>query len=599
MLKKLFFFFLLFFLNFSFVQAKVDPYCNKNINPYLSSKIENNKPQLIEVKVNKYLKWQQNNLKIIMEKKKILPPKFKKRFNAIINVQFDNKVNCSFKARIRQNGDNYDHIEFIDGNFFQSLDVELRNGHINGITKFKLLIPKTRYYPEDEIILTELLREFGFIAPRTAFVEVKLNNRTSTMLFQEKAEKEMLEYHARREGPMFEGDERYLVKLNLENRLTSKAVEFLLAKQTNPNWAIKDMQFQNISHLALTKLNGIYLNVIDQRQYNGLYNFTHFNFDNNSLAMGNQNQILEWDVYYAVMFSTSYGHGMSSHNRKFYWNSLENFFEPIFYDGNFRIDDNYPHMAMPATEYFLNGITEAKKRIKKIKIENFYEKLKMRGILLSKQEVQKKIDRIIENLNNLETLSTDKNKKLYLQPACEIDAKRCKDARLEDKVIDIRQRNISKSGDISTNDMMWNNYIDLSLKIDSNFNFVFRDPVNKSFKICKNKTLKCTETDLTNFEIRNLLRGRLVKNGQIYQYIGEYNGIENRLIVQRLDTLNEIKFKKIKFKDSNFYFDKDIKYDFDSEKNVLNIFQNKPGARAFFYKGTLKNIDINFDILNI
>ena len=27
---------------------------------------------------------------------------------------------------------------------------------------------------------------------------------------------------------------------------------------------------------------------------------------------------------------------------------------------------------------------------------------------------------------------------------------------------------------------------------------------------------------------------------------------------------------------------------------MFNIFQNKPGARAFFYKGTLKNIDINF-----
>ena len=29
------------------------------------------------------------------------------------------------------------------------------------------------------------------------------------MLFQEKAEKELLEYHLRREGPILEGDERF------------------------------------------------------------------------------------------------------------------------------------------------------------------------------------------------------------------------------------------------------------------------------------------------------------------------------------------------------------------------------------------------------
>ena len=89
MLKKLFFFFFLFFLNIGFVQAEIDPYCNKNINPDLSNKIENNRPQLIEVKVNKYLKWQQNNLKIIMEKKKILPPKFKHIFEFTLTKSYN------------------------------------------------------------------------------------------------------------------------------------------------------------------------------------------------------------------------------------------------------------------------------------------------------------------------------------------------------------------------------------------------------------------------------------------------------------------------------------------------------------------------------
>ena len=114
----------------------------------------------------------------------MIPPKFKKKFNATLVVKFDGEIKCSLRARIRQSGDNYDHIEFNDGNFFQSLDVELRNGHINGIVNFKLLIPGTRFHPQDEIIITELLREFGFLAPRTSFVNVNLNNRIYRMLFQ-------------------------------------------------------------------------------------------------------------------------------------------------------------------------------------------------------------------------------------------------------------------------------------------------------------------------------------------------------------------------------------------------------------------------------
>ena len=73
-----------------------------------------------------------------------------------------------------------------------------------------------------------------------------------------------------------------------------------------------------------------------------------------------------------------------------------------------------------------------------------------------------------------------------------------------------------------------------------------------------------------------------------YQFIGEYSDLDS------LDKVSKSNYEKIKFQDSNFYFDKDIKFVFDSEKNEFNIFQNKPGARAFFYKGMLKNLDINF-----
>ena len=79
------------------------------------------------------------------------------------------------KLKIRTHGDLKDHIYYKDGKVFQSLDVRLENGHINNITKFKLFLSKTRGVDEDEVFMTELLRQFDFISPRTQIVEVNVN----------------------------------------------------------------------------------------------------------------------------------------------------------------------------------------------------------------------------------------------------------------------------------------------------------------------------------------------------------------------------------------------------------------------------------------
>ena len=37
------------------------------------------------------------------------------------------------------------------------------------------------------------------------------------------------------------------------------------------------------------------------------------------------------------MFGVGARHGMSPHNRKFYWNSIRKYFEPIYYDGDIEV----------------------------------------------------------------------------------------------------------------------------------------------------------------------------------------------------------------------------------------------------------------------
>ena len=47
-----------------------------------------------------------------------------------IIVNYNDSIKCKFNAKIRQSGDHKDHIKFENGNFIQSVDVELIDGNI-------------------------------------------------------------------------------------------------------------------------------------------------------------------------------------------------------------------------------------------------------------------------------------------------------------------------------------------------------------------------------------------------------------------------------------------------------------------------------------
>jgi hypothetical protein len=572
--NKLLFFFLFFLLSAGvvFANASVGPYCNNKIKQNLLYKIDNTFPQVIEVKINNYKKWQKNNFRLIRDVVNEgvygdISEKLKKKFKATIHVKFDDKIKCSFKARVRQHGDFHDHIKLIGGKVFQSLDVELKTGHINGIVRFKLLIPETRRKPEEEVILTELLRELNFLAPRTNFVKVKLNDLTSRMLFQEKAEKELLEYHHRREGPILEGNEIYMSKGIGDSGGNINSI--LLARQINSKWSTRSVQHENISHEALTKLNRFYLlnrNGYGYGNINPNYYVSWQYLDNNLLAPNNLEQIKKLDIYNAILFSTYAVHGLIPHNRQFYWNAINNYFEPIYYDGFLNISlGYYEPRNLPNKTYFLTAIKDAKQQIKQINIDNFFQKIKSRGSLLTKREVKKKLDQIIKNLNKLKIKINEKQ--------------------------DIQNKNISIS------DGILSSYIDSTLKLKetrSNLYLVFRDPKSKVYKACKNTTLVCDQINLTSNEIKDLLRSRLTMNNDTYQYIGEYYGVKGNLAPEELNKADLAKYKKDKIQNTEFYHDNNVTYEYDEENSVINIYQKYSEARAYFLGGSIKNISINF-----
>ena len=70
-----FFLFFLFLLNSKFLYANINPYCDNKISENLFYKIDNNLPQLIEIKVNKERKWQTNNLRMIKDHSAVIHKK--------------------------------------------------------------------------------------------------------------------------------------------------------------------------------------------------------------------------------------------------------------------------------------------------------------------------------------------------------------------------------------------------------------------------------------------------------------------------------------------------------------------------------------------
>ena len=325
----------------------------------------------IQIKINKYKKWQINNMRILTNTSYLIKEKNKKKFSGKLLVKYIDNSECIFKAKIRTQGDLKDHIYYDNGKIFQSLDIQLLDGNINNITRFKLFLENTRGNKFDEVFMTELLREFDYLAPRTQLVKVMINDAITEMIFQEKISKELLEYNNRREGPILEGDEKFMMQFasEVENigyinwseifRVSELGTRIQLSKLNNSNWAMRNDNFKNIAYQALDKLNLTYLIYLNNYKYNNV-SFLDYNLNNITLSQNDKVFERKLNIYNNLILSANGHHGLYAHNRKFYWNSFENYFEPIYYDGEFDIAKNPSKPIFPIGKDYQVSINETK-----------------------------------------------------------------------------------------------------------------------------------------------------------------------------------------------------------------------------------------------
>ncbi len=304
--------------------SSISAECNFNSSTYLKELSQLKTIKKIEVNVLKHKKWTKNLMKATFGSGPILQ-KYKKKFNADIVTHYE-FGSCQHRGKVRLHGDWKDHIDFLEGGkFTQSLDISLDSGSVANFVKFKLLLPNTRN-GSTEIILTHLLRHLSFLAPRTSLVDVEVNGQLSSMIIQEKAEKELLESMGAREGPLFEGDESYLFK-NFKNYNHYDLINISLSKMTNSNWANASYESSKISLSAFSILQNTYMAFAAKAPEN------NYALDWSLLSNGNDMALSKWAKYEILLFAAQASHGLIPHNRKFYFNSFYSAFEPVYYDG--------------------------------------------------------------------------------------------------------------------------------------------------------------------------------------------------------------------------------------------------------------------------
>ena len=304
----------IFFLLIIFTTSYANADCNFISANYIKELSDPSHIKEIKIDVYDKRKYILNYLKILKSVR--ILPKLKKKFKAKIQIIYK-FGKCEYQGNVRQNGDNKDHIGILEPEFtmFRSLNVELDKGNILNAVRFKLLIPSTRRNL-NEILGALLLKNAGFIVPETFQVKTKINDNINLMIFQEDIRKEALERNKRIEGPMFEGDESIYWDPFL-------IADQSLSRVTNKNWFLKG---ENSSAITLKTYALLQQSYLESRQ--SLEGYDRF------MLRPTQAVNTSLKNYVITMMIMNGTHGLSLNNRKFYFNSFTQSFEPIYYDGD-------------------------------------------------------------------------------------------------------------------------------------------------------------------------------------------------------------------------------------------------------------------------
>ncbi len=328
MLLKFYFFISLFF--FYSINLKSEENCNFLSSEFIDEMMDFTEIESIEVNANNQKVWVMNAIRALYEQNNIQRDR-KRKFKSKITVNYSFGY-CNLDAEIRLHGDWVDtHISWDNHTLRTSLDVEILNSNIAGITQFKLFLPEARN-SYNEVISSEILRELGFLSPRTIIIESKVNGFNYDVIFQEKIVKEFLENNNLREGVILEGDESLMfLGSNADNNLN----QISLSRVVNINWAKKNELNMISSIKALEVLQQAYIS--KSRADLNVYIDWKKIFEKLPKNEDYKEYIKKNEILVMALGGT---HSMYASNRKFYYDQLNETLYPIYYDSGPDLNDS-------------------------------------------------------------------------------------------------------------------------------------------------------------------------------------------------------------------------------------------------------------------
>mgnify|MGYP005990432309 CR=1 FL=1 len=532
--------------------------CNKNV-------VFNSKTDSIEVEVLNHRKWIESLLKLIIEFNQpttktsdkghfdfIINDSYKKYYKSKVKINYnEHNIKCEFDAKVKITGDGWWHLDWNVGKPFASIQVKLVDGNVNNIVNFKLLLPKSRA-ADNEIFIVSLMRYLNFLAPRTFYTDAKINGVNRKYIFQEDLGKELLESYSLVEGPIIEGDERFTI----EKKFRGKNFHpFSISRISNHKYIKGDLPKMNKSLEAITLMNKIYIQ-------------SHLSYPN-SIEKLNINPQIENDLftedfntYESLIYAMSADHGQSHDDRRFYYDPINNYFLPIYYDGKPEILNHKKNklsgkknldyitnvLKNSVSQEAIEGSSKAIKLIKNIENEKVLNIINKNGLKMTKKEFSNLKDIIINRLEIIKNIKPEK---------------------IKFKILD--------------------SYFE---KFNSEKNFVNLVFANENqIEICNIDLTDCKKKNIDYKNVRylyaqnfNFLKG---KKDRIFLFIGKNKNYHEKV--------RDTKFVKHKInKNFNIKHNNKIKFSIDYENQILDIFQKDSYGRAIIFGDKVNDWNINF-----
>lgn len=531
----------------------------------------------LELKFDSIRQWRRDNLRSLVraEKNKDASGYFirfhtdRKRVDGKVIFSIDKKTKCSIKARIRAHGDLEDHLN----TSLPSLNINLKDGHIYGITKFKLFIPKTRRF-DNEIIASNLFRELGLLAPRTSKAKVKFYNKDLNFIFQESIVKEFLENSAVREFPLYAGDERF----SFFDFDSQKGNRFSNFKLENTSFTKNEKSKIMISKYGLSLLNKI--NIYGENEFYP----QSIDFSELSKKLYGKNLFKDFQIFSSLTYAMNANHNLSRDDIRIYFNKETDKFHPIYYDGAPKLGEKNQFLDNECLKYLnkadcnftKSGIRGAKKALdlleslnvadfkkKILKLNSYKKNLKLndkKTILISDLDII--IAQIKKNLLSLSSTNLEENSRV-----------------IESKI----------------NNSPYISYINNNKKINkpNNRKLVFHSNNFKNFQTCNIFSSECDTSELEQKDISNLISQRLkISNNRKdveLNYTSRTNDGENSIWFHEFFKKNFPKKRKIIIENKlNFFVIGNIQYEIQRDQKILSFVKKDKFSKIIFEN---QNID--------